>query len=539
MRLDRPRRRRAPASRGGHPGDDRPRATRRGGAPSATGLLVRLHPGVARLVGTATSVEQRDHRCGIGGRITVRWPPTAHRRSCGELLGLTDDPVDVIVLDRRGPAQPHRASASTGRRDTSPISSPQRQTNIRCTNIVRTLCDLGAVDPAGVVDGGRSRARRATARTLGTLEVALLVACPSWPEWRHRAALRRSTRGRSTPAQPTRSSNGRCTRWSPGIGLPPVEFHKVDRGMGGRLLGRRDADRARVRRLGHPRTASTTSSSATVDATCRTDRRRMDRRAVHLSSRHAALRPGPPNASGRCSTAGNTRSDAERSRARHDRLWARFRSVDERNRARRSACTTGGSREGGDAGVDDDEAVGDEVGEDPLVELAASAARADQLRQHPAAGLAVAALEARLPAADARRPDRRIRRRPALSSPPARPTSTGHSAQTGVGRHVVAPRSIRIWFHAQPSPRGTSASAAAWAPLRRQPRSGRAGEHTGDVGVDDRHVAFVREREHGAGGVRHRSPGARAGRRASRARRRRGDRRSPRAARCRLRARRG
>ena len=37
--------------------------------------------------------------------------------------------------------------------------------------------------------------------------------------------------------------------------------------------------------------------------------------------------------------------------------------------------------------------------------------------------------------------------------------------------------------------------------LRRQPRPGRAGEHAGDVGVDDRHVSFVREREHGAGGV--------------------------------------
>ena len=38
--------------------------------------------------------------------------------------------------------------------------------------------------------------------------------------------------------------------------------------------------------------------------------------------------------------------------------------------------------------------------------------------------------------------------------------------------------------------------------LRSQPRPRRAGEHAGDVGVDDRHVSFVREREHGAGGVR-------------------------------------
>ena len=55
-----------------------------------------------------------------------------------------------------------------------------------------------------------------------------------------------------------------------------------------------------------------------------------------------------------------------------------------------------------------------------------------------------------------RRPDR-VAGRPARAH--THVGASGHRRSSGAGRHTTAPRSIRIWFHAQPSPAGTSSSA--------------------------------------------------------------------------------
>ena len=68
----------------------------------ATGLLIQLHPGVARLVGTADTVEQRVTAAvlAIGSRCDGIAPVSDV--PVGRVPDLTDDPVDLIVLDRRG-----------------------------------------------------------------------------------------------------------------------------------------------------------------------------------------------------------------------------------------------------------------------------------------------------------------------------------------------------------------------------------------------------------------------------------------------------
>jgi very-short-patch-repair endonuclease len=189
------------------------------------GLLVSLHPGVARLVGTNETVEQRV----IAAVFAVGHGAMASHRSAAFLWGVprpTDDPIDVIVTRRQGIRSPpgiivHRP------RDTIHLS-PQRQANIRCTNVVRTLCDLGAVDPAGVVDAV-GHALGAKMLSLGTLEVAL--SAHSRPGRNGITALRAAVDEWAIDARPAdslleRAMHALVLRY----GLPPVEFHKVVEG---------------------------------------------------------------------------------------------------------------------------------------------------------------------------------------------------------------------------------------------------------------------------------------------------------------------
>ena len=63
------------------------------------GTLVQIHPGVARLVGTPDSPEQRI----IAGVLAIREPALASHRSAARLWGIPrpdDDPVDVILTAR-------------------------------------------------------------------------------------------------------------------------------------------------------------------------------------------------------------------------------------------------------------------------------------------------------------------------------------------------------------------------------------------------------------------------------------------------------
>jgi very-short-patch-repair endonuclease len=111
------------------------------------GTLELIFPAVARLYGSARSREQS-----IAAAVFAAGPGAmASHRSAAYLWGVPrpdTDPIDVIL--------PKRARETTldgvvvhrprDRRDLTPVL---RQ-NIRTSNVLRLLCDLGAVDPASV-----------------------------------------------------------------------------------------------------------------------------------------------------------------------------------------------------------------------------------------------------------------------------------------------------------------------------------------------------------------------------------------------------
>jgi very-short-patch-repair endonuclease len=112
----------------------------------ATGRLVGLYPGVARLPGSPQTREQH-----IAAAVLAAQPGAmASHRSAAHLWGVPrsdDDPIDVMLVRRtRGLALDgvilHRP------RDDKDLS-PVLRSRIRTSTILRFLCDLGAVDPAG------------------------------------------------------------------------------------------------------------------------------------------------------------------------------------------------------------------------------------------------------------------------------------------------------------------------------------------------------------------------------------------------------
>jgi very-short-patch-repair endonuclease len=127
------------------PGEDRP------GTPSVwswrravrSGHLELVHPGVARLRGAPRTREQRiaAAQMAVGGSI-------ASHRSAAFLWGLdrpAHDPVDLIVT-RRGGRRIELAGVEVHRpRDLLDLT-PSVRSGISCTNPLRTLCDLAAVD---------------------------------------------------------------------------------------------------------------------------------------------------------------------------------------------------------------------------------------------------------------------------------------------------------------------------------------------------------------------------------------------------------
>ena len=111
------------------------------------GLLEQLHPGVARLPGSPDTHLQR-----IAAAVLAAGPGAlASHRSAARLWGADrpdGDPVDLILPGRNRhitlrDVVVHRP------RDSARLT-PQRRSNVACTNILRTLLDLGAVDPTGV-----------------------------------------------------------------------------------------------------------------------------------------------------------------------------------------------------------------------------------------------------------------------------------------------------------------------------------------------------------------------------------------------------
>ena len=113
----------------------------------AAGIIEPVHPGVARLVGTADTPEQR-----IAAAVLAAGKGAmASHRSAARLWGVPrpeDDPVDVMLPDRRREAT--LASVVVHRPRDRKDLSPVLRSGIRTSNVLRMLCDLGAVDPEAV-----------------------------------------------------------------------------------------------------------------------------------------------------------------------------------------------------------------------------------------------------------------------------------------------------------------------------------------------------------------------------------------------------
>ncbi len=225
------------------------------------GTLVPVHPKVARLVGTADTPEQR-----IIAAVLAAGPGVlASHRSAAHLWGVArpvSDPVDIIIPDRR-PVRLLDGVVIHRPRDHAHLSPPQRRSGIACTNILRTLCDLGAVDETGVVDAvGHALAARFV--SLSALEAALdrprptgSARRPSAPP-RHRRLVDRRSPDRLAPRACHASTRDELRASARRI---PCGH----RGMGGRLPRRR-ARRSSSSATDGRRTASTVTSSSGIAA---------------------------------------------------------------------------------------------------------------------------------------------------------------------------------------------------------------------------------------------------------------------------------
>ena len=132
------------------------------------GTIEQLHPYVARLHGTPDTPEQRI----IAAVSAVGVGALASHRSAARLWGIPrpdDDPVDVLLPAQRRDMMLEGVVIHRPR-DLRRLV-PQRRYGIRCTNIVRTLLDLGAVDPSAL-HAAVGHAITTRLVTLDALEVA-------------------------------------------------------------------------------------------------------------------------------------------------------------------------------------------------------------------------------------------------------------------------------------------------------------------------------------------------------------------------------
>ena len=113
----------------------------------ADGTLDPLHPNVARMVGSARTREQRI----AAAVLAAGQGAMASHRSAAHLWGIPrpdDDPVDIMLTERT--RQATIAGAVVHRPRDHKDLSPVLRSNIRTSNVLRLLCDLGAVDPPAV-----------------------------------------------------------------------------------------------------------------------------------------------------------------------------------------------------------------------------------------------------------------------------------------------------------------------------------------------------------------------------------------------------
>ena len=191
----------------------------------AAGTIQQIHPFVARLPGTPDTPEQRI----AAGVHAIGAPALASHRSAARLWGVPRpdaDPVDVILTGARrdlalDDVVIHRPT------DRKRLT-PQRRVGIPCTNILRTIVDLGAVDPAGL----HSAVGHAIATNLASLPaIDATVADHARPGRRGVVALRDAIAVWSIDQKPADSVlEAIMARLIARHGLPAVVFHPVIEG---------------------------------------------------------------------------------------------------------------------------------------------------------------------------------------------------------------------------------------------------------------------------------------------------------------------
>ena len=189
----------------------------------ASGHIEQLFPGVARLPGTARTREQR-----IAAAVLATGPSSlASHRSAAHLWGIprpADDPVDVIVAGARRRFVGFDDVVIHRPRDLQRLT-PQRRANIACTNVLRAVLDLGAVDPTAVPDA----VGHVIANRLATLQAFESVVIQHSEHGRTGiVALREAVAAWSIDRKPTDSLLEQAMRrLIDRFRLPPVEFHAV------------------------------------------------------------------------------------------------------------------------------------------------------------------------------------------------------------------------------------------------------------------------------------------------------------------------
>ncbi len=193
----------------------------------AAGQIEQLYPGVARLHGTANTPEQR-----IAAAVLATGPTSlASHRSAARLWGLPrpdDDPVDITLIGMRRRFVGLDDVVIHRPRDLAQLT-PQRRHHIACTNVVRAVLDLGAVDRPAVTDAvGHILANRLA--TLGALESVVIQ--HSEHGRTGIVALREAVAEWTIDAKPTDSLlEQSMRRLVDRYRLPPVEFHPVINGF--------------------------------------------------------------------------------------------------------------------------------------------------------------------------------------------------------------------------------------------------------------------------------------------------------------------
>jgi very-short-patch-repair endonuclease len=187
----------------------------------AAGQFEQVYPGVARLHGTERSREQR-----IAAAVLATGPSSlASHRSAAHLWGIPrhhDDPIDVIVVGARRRFTGFDDVIIHRPRDLERLHR-QRRSGIACTNVLRTVLDLAAVDPAATSDAvGHAITSRLA--TLGALDSVVIQ--HSEHGRTGIVALREAVTEWSIDAKPTDSMLEQAMRrLITRHRLPAVEFH--------------------------------------------------------------------------------------------------------------------------------------------------------------------------------------------------------------------------------------------------------------------------------------------------------------------------